>query len=570
MQSLRFNRISICSEKEQKAFSQSFHPRKTLFLGGNSTGKSTIIKSLFRAFDTEPTGDLRGWDYSAIVAVDFTVGGLDYTTIRRGDLQALFRGRLLIGTTTTSARWNEIFAEAVGFPLQLMDREERFRAATPSMYFLPFYINQDGSFFGSWDTFKSLKQFDSNAIPHTLEYFAQVRPFKYFELKARERNAKSRFAELEVEAETLRRTRQRLRRSLKVSPVKLSTAGFEREVHELTKVVTDLGVKQSKVRSDIVEGQELALQLADQIRLSEAALREHDADFKCVGLATEEHGAFRCPTCHAEHDASFHTLLELAEDARELYRLKEQLQHNLISVSDRLVRSRRESTALRQQYTEVSNLLAVRHGSLTFNDVVKSQGADAAEQVIDGEIANIQAASQAATQLVADLAYDLKELLGSHDGNGPLTAFRNSFKELLAVADVVEFSNVDSWKLNKRPSDSGSPGPRSVVAYYGALWSVMQGPDATLPSPIVIDSPNQNAQDRKHLERVMGLLAEKTPANAQVILCAEDPSETFQPDLVVELERERALLEESQFDEVASRVFPLIERALEVLANVRM
>jgi hypothetical protein len=449
-----------------------------------------------------------------------------------------------------------------------MDREERFRAATPSMYFLPFYVNQDGSFFGSWDTFKSIKQFDSNAIPHTLEYFAQVRPFKYFELKGRERNAKSRLAELEVEAETLRRTRQRLRRSLKASPVKLSTAGFEREVHELAKVVTDLGARQSKVRNDIVEGQELSLQLADQIRLSEAALREHDADFKYVGLATEDHGSFRCPTCHAEHDASFHTLLELAEDARELYRLKEQLQHNLVSVSDRLARSRRESVALREQYTEVSNLLAVKRGRLTFNDVVKSQGADAAEQVIDIEISKIQAASQTATQLVADLAYDLKELLGNHDGNGPLAAFRNSFRELLAVADVVEFSNVDSWKLNKRPSDSGSPGPRSVVAYYGALWSVMQGPDATLPSPIVIDSPNQNAQDKKHLERVMGLLAGKTPANAQVILCAEDPSETFEPDLVVELERERALLEASQFDEVASRVFPLIERALEALANV--
>lgn len=570
MQSLRFNRISICSEKEQKAFSQQFHPRKTLFLGGNSTGKSTIIKSLFRAFDTEPTGDLRGWDYSAIVAVDFAVGDLEYTSIRRGDLQALFSGHQLVGATTISSEWNDIFAAAVGFPLQLMDREENFRTATPSMYFLPFYINQDGSFFGSWDTFKSIKQFDSNAIPHTLEYFAQVRPFKYFELKARERTAKSRVAQLEVEAETLRRARQRLRRSLKASPVRLSAAGFEKEVHELAKLATELSAKQSKVRSEIVEGQELAGQLTDQIRLSEAALREHEADFKYVGLATEGHDSFRCPTCHAEHDASFHTFLELAEDARELYRLKERLQQNLVSVNGRLARSKRESTALRQQYLEVSNLLAVKRGRLTFNDVVKSQGAEAAEQVIDSEISSIQEATVAATQLAKDLSHELKVLLDHHDGAGPLAAFREAFKELLAIADVVEFTNIDSWKLNKRPSDSGSPGPRSVVAYYGALWSVMQGPDASLPSPVVIDSPNQNAQDKKHLERVMGLLAGKTPANAQVILCAEDPSDAFQPDMVVELVRERALLEESKFGEIASRVLPLVERAVMKLAGGRV
>lgn len=569
MQSLLFKRISICSEKEQKAFSQQFHPRKNLLLGGNSTGKSTIVKSLFRALDAEPTGDLRGWDYSAIIAVDFSVGDVEYTSVRRNDLKALFRGQQLLGATTSSARWNEIFAAAVGFPLQLMDREENVRAATPSMFFLPFYINQDGSFFGSWDTFKSLKQFDSSAIPHTLEYFSQVRPFKYFELKGRERTAKSRIAECEVEVNTLQRTRQRLRRSIKASPVKLTKAGFEKEVHELTKLATELGARQDRIRSDIVEGQELTRQLADQIRLSEAALCEHEADFKSVGLATAEQGTFRCPTCHAEHDASFHTFLELAEDAREVYRMKERLQQNLASATERLVRSRRESAVLRQQYMEVSNILAVKNGRLTFEDVVKSHGADAAESAMDAEIASVQKAAAAAGEVARHIKLELDLIMKNHDANAPLKAFREAFKELLTIADVVAFDNVDSWKLTKRPTDSGSPGPRSVVAYYGALWAVMKSSYSSLPSPIVIDSPNQNAQDKKHLERVMGLLASKTPSNAQVILCAEDPSDAFKPDLTVELGRERALLEASQLDKVAARVLPLVERAVAELAGVR-
>lgn len=569
MQSLQFKRISICSEKEQKAFSQQFHPKKTLLLGGNSTGKSTIVKSLFRAFDAEPTGDLRGWDYSAIIAVDFLVGDTEYTTVRRGDLKALFRGQQLVGATTRSSRWNEIFAAAVGFPLQLMDREENVRAATPSMFFLPFYVNQDGSFFGSWDTFKSLKQFDLSAIPHTLEYFAQVRPFKYFELKGRERTAKSRIAKLEVEAITLQRTRQRLRRSIKASPVKLTTAGFEKEVHELAKLATDLGVKQNKIRNDIVEGQELARQLADQILLSAAALREHDADFRSVGLAMAEQDRFRCPTCHAEHDASFHTFLELAEDARELYRLKERLQHHLATVTQRLARSRRESAMLRQQYMEVSSVLAVKKGRLTFEDIVKSHGADAAESALDIEIAIVQKTVAATAELAGNLKLELEILMKSHDSDAPLKAFREAFKELLAIADVVEFTNIDSWKLSKRPRDSGSPGPRSVVAYYGALWEIMKDHDSLLPSPVIIDSPNQNAQDKKHLERIMALLASKTPANAQVILCAEEPSDSFRPDLTVELVRDRALLDASQLTDVAARVLPLVEAAVAELSCIQ-
>ncbi|MBI3727329.1 MAG: hypothetical protein HY254_03230 [Burkholderiales bacterium] len=554
---------------EQKAFSQAFHPRKTLFLGGNSTGKSTIIKSLFRAFDADPTGDLRGWDYDAIITVDFSVGDVEYTTLRRGDLKALFRGTRLVGVTTSSARWNEIFSSVVGFQLQLMDREDNVRVASPSMFFLPFYVNQDGSFFGNWDTFKNTKQFDSNSILHTLEYFAQVRPFKYFALKGEEKTVKSRISELEVDVSTLQRTRLRLRRSIKASPVKLTTTGFEKEVQELVKLANELGTKQDSVRSEIVEGQELARQLIDQIRLSEAALREHEADFKSVGQATEDQGVFRCPTCHAEHDASFHTFLELAEDARELYRLKERLQQNLESVAGRLARYRRESATLRHQYLDVSNVLNVKKGRLTFQDVVKSQGIDAAENVLDLEIASIQKLIVTATELALDLKIKIEALMKNHDITAPLTTFRNTFKELLVIADVVEFPNVDKWKLNKRPTDSGSPGPRSVVAYYGALWSAMRGSDSSLPSPVVIDSPNQNAQDKKHLERVMGILASKTPENAQVILCAEDPSEVFKPDLTVDLLRERALLETSQFEGIAYRVIPLAEQAIAELARIQ-
>jgi hypothetical protein len=568
MQNLRFRRIRICSEKEQKALTIPLHQRKTLFLGSNSTGKSTIIKSLFRAFDAEPTGDLRGWDYDAIIAVDFSVDGRDYMSVRKGDLKALFCGQQLIGATTTSTEWNDLFAEAVGFKLQLMDRDERFRTATPSMFFMPFYINQDGSFFSKWDTFKGVQQFDANAIPHSLEYFAHVRPIRYFEIKGHERTTKSKLAELEVEASTLQRTRLRLRRTLRASPVKLTAAGFEKEVHELARQATELGAKQDKLRIDIVESQELARQLADQIRLSNAALREHEADFKSVGFATSEQEGFRCPTCHAEHDASFHTFLGLAEDARELYRMKELMQRNLSTVNDKLFRLRREATTLKQRYLDVSNLLNAKRGRLTFEDVVKSYGVDAADTALDGELTITQKHIGLVAQQLRDMKLELAAVIKAHNPDEPMKLFRESFKDLLAIADVPSFPDVDLWKLNKRPTDSGSPGPRAVVAYYGALWSAMQDETGELPSPLVIDSPNQNAQDRKNLERVMALLAGKTPANAQVILCAEEASEAFSADMVITLEDERALLKSDLMESVATEILPFVEVALAKLGSV--
>jgi len=570
MQSLQFKKIRICSELEQKALSLEFHPHKTLILGSNSTGKSTIIKSLFRAFDAEPTGELRGWDYGAIIAVDFTVGGKSYTSLRKGDLRALFSGHQLLGVTTSSLEWNDIFSNTVDFKLKLIDQEENFRAASPSIFFMPFYINQDGSFFSKWDTFKSIKQFDSNAITHTLEYFARVRPELYFEIKGNERILKSDVAELSVETSILAKTRRRLSKTLKASPVKLTAAGFEKEVHELSRRATELGSKQDRLRKDIVESQELANQIVDQIRLSNAALKEHEADFKTAGSSTDDLGEFRCPTCHATHDASFHNLLGLAEDAREVYRMKQILESNLSSVKDRITKYKRDASALKQEYVEVSNLLAAKKGRLTFEDVVKSYGADAADSALEQELNKVNNDIASTNVRLNELKAQLSELMASHDSDAPIKKFRAHFQELLSIVDVQAFEDIDTWKLNKRPNDSGSPGPRSVIAYYGALWSTIQNEKHELPSPLVIDSPNQNAQDRANLVRVMAVLANKTPKDAQVILCAEEMSDEFDADFTIILSEKRNLLHNAYMSKVSAEVFPLVELAIASLAGIRI
>ncbi len=198
---------------------------------------------------------------------------------------------------------------------------------------------------------------------------------------------------------------------------------------------------------------------------------------------------------------------------------------------------------------------------------MKSYGTDAAETVLDGEIASVQKSISNVGKQLKELEFKLEALMKAHDSNRPLEQFREKFKELLAIARVTEFSDISKWKLSKRPTDSGSPGPRSVVAYYGALWAAMQDSEGNLPSPLVIDSPNQNAQDRKNLERVMGLLAGKTPNNAQVILCAEEESEAFNADVVISLTDERALLKAELMDDVASEVLPRIEQAISALAG---
>lgn len=543
-----------------------FSPKRTLLWGGNGAAKSTILKSLYRAFDAEPQGDLPHWDYDAIVAVDFSVRDEEFTAVRKGDLRALYCGRELIGVATTSSKWNDVFAKVVDFNLMLLDRGGTFRRAAPSNFFLPFFVNQDGSFGASWETFKSLKQFQ-NSVEHTLEYFVRVRPSRYFELKANMQLEKAKHEELKVELATLQRTRVRLRRNQKAPSVKLNSHQFQLEVKQLTEVINNLSKKQDVLRKNIVEHQELVTALEEQIRLSEAALKEHAADFKFAGDTSADNRGFICPTCHAEHDSSFHTLLGLAEDARQLLELKQTLETDLKGVQHRLANFRREATQLRVQYLEVQQLLQAKKGRFTFDDFIKSYSAAEADAQLAAEQRMVEQALDNVANHLLDLKVDLTAISQEHDPKAPLAAFRERFGSACVALNVHSPEALDKWKLTKRPIESGSRNARALVAYYAALWNSI-AVDGMLPAPLIIDSPNQGAQDRKNLKRLLAVVASSAPENAQVILAHEEIPAEFGADLVVYLDNTKRLLTQKGFSDTSSELFYFVDTARAFLANV--
>lgn len=566
MSSLLFRKLRICSESEQAAMELEFHRHKTLLWGPNGAGKSAVLKSVFRAFDAEPHGELPGWDYSAIVAVDFTALGRNLTAVRREDLRALFEGDQLLGATTSSQEWNALFADAVGFRLNLVDREGEFRHAAPSNYFLPFFINQDGSFEKEWATFERLKQFVSPVLP-TLEYFAEVRPPRYFELKADEQSVKAKEADLKVELATLQRTRARVKRNLRTIPVKLSEKEFQSEVRELTARLADLSKAQDELRRSIVEDQDIEASLQQQIRLSEAALKEHAADFTFAAEASDADHRFVCPTCHAVHDDSFHTFLGLAEDARELSVLKGRLEAQLDTAKQRLDRNRRKAVALKTNYAQLQDLLATKRGRFTFDDFLKSRSAFVADEQLANEEGHVAKELDQRSQALRDIKSELKAVDQAHDSAGPLNAFRENFQRAIVEFDSDRPEGIEKWRLDKRPYSSGSRRARAIIAYYSALWKTIER-NNDLPAPIVIDSPNQGAQDRDHLKQLLTSLASTAPKDAQVILAHEENAHQFKSDLVVAFHKDKRILTRERFTKLAPQMFSYVERARAALAGI--
>lgn len=179
-----FENIWMLSHRDRRARSIPFHPRKNLIVGVNHTGKSSLIKTLFRTLGAHPKGHLRQWDENTVSLVEFTVGQKRFRALHQGGYRALFDPQnRLIAATGSHPQWSKSFASATGFNLVVTDKNLETVTADPRCFFIPFYIDQDGSWQAGWDTFPGMHQY-TKPIGPILEYFSGIKPAAYYEVKA--------------------------------------------------------------------------------------------------------------------------------------------------------------------------------------------------------------------------------------------------------------------------------------------------------------------------------------------------------------------------------------------------
>ena len=410
MKSLRFLDISILSTAEKKARQITFDPGSNLIYGLNHTGKSTVTKMLYETLGASPGGNLEGWNKAAISCVTLTVDGLEYKVVHQSDRRALF---LADGTLVSSAprrsAWTPIFDGLTGFNLALRDKQEKTTAADPACYFLPFYINQDGSWGANWTTFKrSLGRYKSPVQP-ILEFFSQIVPPEYYAAKARRDALQQEVADLDRERNVLTRARNRVAQALPAIGPQVSAQAFEEEISRLTLEVTALNERQESLRMAAIHENEALSAVRQEIAAASRALADFGQDSRFLDRAGLEN--LTCPTCGAEHAESFLSTLEYVEDARAVEATILRLRLSEARLLDRVRVSLEERAKLSAMYGELDALLSVKRGEMKFAEVVESLGAESALGALQAEDQNLEQATGVLLTEVHTLTGEMKSFV---------------------------------------------------------------------------------------------------------------------------------------------------------------
>jgi len=564
MKSFHFESIWLLSHHDKKARKVDFHPRRNLVQGTNHTGKSSLVKNLFITLGATPSGKLEQWDPQTVTAVQFKVDTVSYRALHHDKSRALYdaAGTLLFATSSHE-EWSRVFAVLVGFNLVIPAKKDGLPAqADPACFFLPFYIDQDGSWRDKWETFPALLRYKT-PVQSILEYFSGVKPAEYYQLKG-EQAAISKEADVHLnDLKLLDRAHARLRETLPASGVNFSEAGFENEIRKLASEANELNAKQEQVRAKHVRDSELVLSITRQIDVAYASLREYSRDQEYLYSTRSAH-ELTCPTCGAHHERSFLHYLGYAEDARILEELIRTLQKDLVPAQAELEGTTQELAALSDSYRKINSILNTRRGEMKFQEVVESHGANVAHRAFDIERQKIVSEVAEWNAKLQSVASRLAELLDKKRAKKINDAFRTAYAEARRELDVPEPAG--RLGLMSRPNRSGSGGPRLLLAYYSALWKVCLGSQVSMSVPVVIDSPNQQDQDDVNLHVVLEFIADSLPDSMQLIVCVtKDSNATL--DKRILFDKKYSMLESEQFDAVEAEIGPLYRRMNRALLN---
>src|SRR5262249_51116957 len=153
------------------------------------------------------------------------------------------------------------------------------KQARPAFFFVPSFVDQDGSWASSWQTFDSLGEFRDWQKP-TVELKLGIRTSEYWKLWGDVAVLKEKVEGIAKEIKVLDQARQRL--SVRFPNAAWFRDGllFRRELQELESKVKQLALAQHELelqRTDTVSQQNM---MRAQVALLENALTEHAGDMR--------------------------------------------------------------------------------------------------------------------------------------------------------------------------------------------------------------------------------------------------------------------------------------------------
>ncbi|WP_300357515.1 AAA family ATPase [uncultured Pseudoalteromonas sp.] len=545
MKSIYFKSAHILSLRDKKGFFFEFSPNVNIISGENDTGKSSFIKSLYHTLGADVRLDKKWKSDNFISKVIIHVKNRDYAFIRHNKRISIFdltEGERHLVTSNSRSDIAEIVRNIFEFNLELVVKKTAIQAqAQPASLYLPFYIDQDSGWGKVLDSFSNLAMY-TDWQKNILHFHAGVKPKEYYKLQGEMNLIDLNLDEIFATLKALEAAKKRFEASFGRVLFDVDVEYYEELLERFLNKCQELHQEETEYRIKLIELLSHRDEIVSEIEECKRQLDDNDVDSLSPSAGLDAKYAVL---------ANREKLLQIIP---ELYEQKSVYDEKIVNIKEELRSAQKLSSELKAMLQEVKE-------KLTLQDIIKSQASKQVEFTFDEQIKELY---EKIGQLNAN-KNTLTEKISEFTDTKRTQEINDKFKESLNYAQtalgiqepvlgtILQYGNITK-------SETGSRGPRAILAYHYALLKTIEEKSTIPMLPVVIDSPKQQDPDKNTTKKLFDLCIDGLSKNNQLIIGSvsfERDTDEFRTLIMTD---KYSLLKPNLYDEVYEQIMPLYQQ----------
>ncbi len=488
--------------------------------------------------------------------VRFSLDEVEYKIIRDWKKYSLFKDKemLWVYNSVTRELW-PILAELFDFKLKLSPNWNKSSEGwlwlvtpPPAFLFLPFYIDQDKSWGLSWSGFENLKQFrwfKTNLI----DYHIWIYTNEYYEMKEKLTTIKLNSSLLSEERKYAQKISDDIQEKLSSTEFNIDINEFKEDIEELLVKCNSLKIKEENLKEDLRTLFAASQHISHQISIVENAIRESSEDYKFANSLPD---IVSCPTCWADYHNSFSERFSIAMDESRENDLLIELKKEYEKVQDEIRIKKEWTESLNSEIREVEIILSKQKNTIELKDVLKNYWKNHAKATFIEKLSDLDTKIWELLVLQKDIESKLRKLKDKNRIEQIKNDYKHTLSGFLDELDVPGISQAALADIHAvmEKLESWSAKPRALLAYYFTFFALMKKYGTSVYCPLIVDSPNQQAQDPDHIGTIYKFIKERQPMGTQLILGLEEFYNIEFGGEIISLNEKGSLLSTHEYNDV--------------------
>lgn len=553
MQSLKFSRLLVLSNSEKSA--NQFEFSKTLNLitaTDNSVGKSTLLKLIFWTFGCEPEFDTTWKSKDCTTYIEFEISNKIYKLRRyKNQVTLVEPNSKAITYEKITGDFSEKIAELFQFKALLPNQNTNEQETPPpAYYFIPFYIDQKRSWSSAWNNFENLGQY-KNWKETIIKYHIGLLTAEHFEIEIEKTEKK--FSQNIVKKEI-----DKIETAIDIVsnyiPEPLTTVTSVIELETLTDNIKIDLQKLQEEQEDLLE--EIALNNAElmhlnhQREITEKIILELDSDYRFT-IENIPDDELECPLCGTIHENSIVNRASILVDKSQAETQLFEIGKELNKIESNISKNNNELNVVKSRIDDINSKYVIEDKNekkINFNQIIESIAGNAIKENVEKAKVEKVSLMHEIEKTIKALKKKQKDLITKETIEDRNDTFINLFTDFLKelAYDSINLSEINSpLDYNKVIKEGGAAeGARGILAYYLAVYKMVEKYQNEVLAPLVIDTPNQQEQSGANYEKIVSLILNKFN-NSQVFIGAME-NKYLQPLIskakIITLNSERLLI----------------------------